>query len=431
MDPIQTCELLLSSLKQSNLNFHLIESPFSVKIEIKKSFIRNQNGAIRSSGLAPNPKLSLEVEKKVLEDTIAKNQVYETKNNKLQLENTSLLTQLSELQLEFDSLKVDMGQFQIEQEISEKKKANLGNICDEKKSEIVLLKKSLKAQEGEKVSLKDELSKLNKHLKSKEKEIYRLETKVENISSNSKAFKSEVSKLKKEKNNLEKELTKEVSKPKISQKVTAEPAKQNQLNSILVSNTTPSHSSPTISSISTSSNTEFKPLNTPPSYIKSLPIPSTTTFSTTSINHILTTKASKPTTNATNALPITPNTDSTSSSTPVFKNFSREHIKPVKLSANYTPGCPHAPQCVVRQPHHPPPEMCTVMQHPGSKYHELVASETGVPTRYHTHDYCMRIEYKNYGCDNCIWYKWWGELHGYPDINPWSFREHLQPVTFL
>ena len=34
-------------------------------------------------------------------------------------------------------------------------------------------------------------------------------------------------------------------------------------------------------------------------------------------------------------------------------------------------------------------------------------------------------------CDKCIWFKWWGELHGYPDINPWSFREHLEPATHL
>ena len=69
--------------------------------------------------------------------------------------------------------------------------------------------------------------------------------------------------------------------------------------------------------------------------------------------------------------------------------------------------------------------LCSVMHHAGSLYHEHMASEKGVPSRYNTHEYCMRIEYENYGCENCIWYKWWGEKHGFPDINPWSFREHL------
>ena len=97
----------------------------------------------------------------------------------------------------------------------------------------------------------------------------------------------------------------------------------------------------------------------------------------------------------------------------------------------HTPLCSHSPQCVIRQPHPPPPDKCSVMQHSGSLYHEHMVSEMGVPSRYNTHEYCMRIEYQNYGCDNCIWFKWWGELHEYPDINPWSFREHLEPVTHL
>jgi hypothetical protein len=60
-----------------------------------------------------------------------------------------------------------------------------------------------------------------------------------------------------------------------------------------------------------------------------------------------------------------------------------------------------------------------------------MVSEKRVPSRYNTHEYCMRIEYENYGCENCLWYKWWGEKHGFPDINPWSFREHLvtMPTT--
>jgi hypothetical protein len=47
-----------------------------------------------------------------------------------------------------------MGQFQIEQNILEKKKAKFKNILEEKKSEIVLLKKSLKALEDVKLSLR-------------------------------------------------------------------------------------------------------------------------------------------------------------------------------------------------------------------------------------------------------------------------------------
>ena len=93
--------------------------------------------------------------------------------------------------------------------------------------------------------------------------------------------------------------------------------------------------------------------------------------------------------------------------------------------------CSHSSQCIIRQPKQPPADKCNFLVHKSSKYHEHMASEEGVPARYNTHEYCMRIEYENYGCADCIWFKWWGELHGYPDINPWNFKEHLQPLTHL
>ena len=39
--------------------------------------------------------------------------------------------------------------------------------------------------------------------------------------------------------------------------------------------------------------------------------------------------------------------------------------------------------------------------------------------------YCYRIDHKNYGCESCVWMKWFGELHGYPDLNPYTYRKHL------
>ena len=95
-----------------------------------------------------------------------------------------------------------MGQFKIEQNILEKNKAKLANILEEKKSENILFKKSLKPLEEEKLSLRSDLGSLNKNLKSKDKEIFKLETKVDNVSSNSQSHKAEVSKLKKEKKKI-------------------------------------------------------------------------------------------------------------------------------------------------------------------------------------------------------------------------------------
>ena len=97
---------------------------------------------------------SFERWKRELEETISDYKSLESSHIELEEENKSLLDQVSKLQLDLDSLKVDMGQFQIEQNILEKNKAKLKNILEEKKSEIVLLKKSLKALEDVKLSLR-------------------------------------------------------------------------------------------------------------------------------------------------------------------------------------------------------------------------------------------------------------------------------------
>ena len=55
MDAVQTCEIILKHVKDSSLNFNLTESPFSVIINIKKSFIKDRIGTER------NPKLGLAI----------------------------------------------------------------------------------------------------------------------------------------------------------------------------------------------------------------------------------------------------------------------------------------------------------------------------------------------------------------------------------
>ena len=52
MDPNQTFDVILTQMKRSNLNFSLVETPFGVKINIKKTFIRDQNGVPRRSGIS-------------------------------------------------------------------------------------------------------------------------------------------------------------------------------------------------------------------------------------------------------------------------------------------------------------------------------------------------------------------------------------------
>ena len=51
MDANQTNVLLLNIIRKSNLNFNIQESPFSITVTLRKSFIKEKNGSLRCSGL--------------------------------------------------------------------------------------------------------------------------------------------------------------------------------------------------------------------------------------------------------------------------------------------------------------------------------------------------------------------------------------------
>ena len=200
MELTQTCDILIAYLKQSNLNFHIAESPFSASIEIKKTFIRDKNGRLRTSGL-----LSTFSSDQIEPFEDEKMTCKVDNNDSLIKDNENLQIQLSNTQNEVATLKVDIKQFQTSQTISERKRENFEKALGGKKSEIILLKKSLANQENVMKTSKQEFESVNKKvLKAKEKEVLKLEFKAENLGSNLQAVKAEVSKLKKENTKLEK-----------------------------------------------------------------------------------------------------------------------------------------------------------------------------------------------------------------------------------
>ena len=89
--------------------------------------------------------------------------------------------------------------------------------------------------------------------------------------------------------------------------------------------------------------------------------------------------------------------------------------------------CNHSPQCIVRQPFPPPLPLVTHLRNDSSMYHVHMMNRGGVPGQYGGHDHCLRAYSKNYGCEGCIWLKWHGDLHGFPDIHPHDFKKHLPP----
>ena len=85
--------------------------------------------------------------------------------------------------------------------------------------------------------------------------------------------------------------------------------------------------------------------------------------------------------------------------------------------------CCHSQQCIVRQPFPPPLPALVPIVNTYSMYHmKTMAGELDWGS---TCSYCMRIEYEKYGCDSCVWMKCYGNLHGYPDLDPYYFKKYL------
>jgi len=102
--------------------------------------------------------------------------------------------------------------------------------------------------------------------------------------------------------------------------------------------------------------------------------------------------------------PLTASNDSVSVNNNLAPDSSLSSLCTPSEILSAKPRCSHSPQCVIRQPKPPPLNKSTILVHHGSKYHEHMDSEAGVPARYNTHEYCMRIDNRNYGCEDCIWF---------------------------
>ena len=90
--------------------------------------------------------------------------------------------------------------------------------------------------------------------------------------------------------------------------------------------------------------------------------------------------------------------------------------------------CNHSLQCILRQPLPPPFSIITHLKNDRTKYNKYMMENGGAPGRYGGHEHCLNAYSKNYGCEDCIWLKWNGELYGFSDIIPHDFKKHLDPT---
>ena len=89
--------------------------------------------------------------------------------------------------------------------------------------------------------------------------------------------------------------------------------------------------------------------------------------------------------------------------------------------------CEHPNQCTTRQPRSPPLPSITFLINEKSKYHLHMMTRS--VDEFAGCFRCFSVDNENYGCDNCTWLKWWfkwhGELHGFPDVSPWIYKKYL------
>ena len=167
MDAFQSCELLLKYVKNSNLNFSLNESPFSVSLSIRKSFVKDKFGAERSSAFTG---ISHQDGRLVNE------------NQNLQNEKKSLSALVIHHEREKEVFEQTIGDLS---EKLEKARAELMEIMSEKNTLVKAKKnteKELDEKTNENENLKMEIKTFSKTVKSKENELKNLNLKHENLS---------------------------------------------------------------------------------------------------------------------------------------------------------------------------------------------------------------------------------------------------------
>ena len=414
MDPFEASEIVLSQIKNSNLNFKIQESPFSIHVNIKKSFITSKNGdPLHFNRHFEDLSEAASQNKKLLKENENLKEALET--NKTELED--LNTVVNELGIKLEKAKVELHEQMFKTKASEKTKLESDVELNLKESEIASIKHENFIIEAEKKKLKNDVKAASKTIKNHENEIKNLKVINVNLEEKFGERKSEISALKVENNNFKQKFEQLTKKVPSSTKFTNTPSPctpSNQPIYCKCMSDLPSSSTlvclPSTSLTSTTVNKSSK--NTSPSPPKSPSKPSTSLIQTCPPRHQLTTPPSQP---SFNLPPIT------------SKGFCpRDSPSPPsssKASSDAPAPCKHTPQCTARQPLPPPvPSMIPLVNYHSLYHQKMHAGELDWGS---TCSYCMRIDYERYGCDSCVWIKCFGELHGYPDVNPYDFKKYL------
>ena len=372
MDAHNAADVILNTVKNSNLNFYIQESPFSLLINLRKTFIKTKNGLPPSSDLTKVEEASA-VDKKVKVEKLEEENISLSDSLKdLKAENVETNKVVHELSIKLEESKEETRKALSELNAIKNETRNLEMKLDKKGNEnkgLELKNKELQAQIN---ALLNEKNVAAKSMKQRDKELCKLQNKNDNLEEQVRNKKFEINiledekkKLVYERKNLEKSLTvvENAASSKKDKYVLCIPNQHN---------------------IETQTDDDLFSGSIMRQFVQDF-VP-TTTISATS-----------------------PATD----------------IPPSQQCGSKK--CEHIPQCILRQPLPPPFPGITFLYNERSNYHKHMMSWT--KKEFAGHSRCFSVENENYGCDDCTflkwWYKWHGENHGFPDIEEWTYKKYL------
>ena len=173
-DANDAVDAIIHSVKKSHLNFYIQESPFSLLINLRKTFIKNKNG----DPLMPPPS-------DTSDDDINEQKI---KAEKLEQENFRISESMGQLEAELKDTRDALHSLSNKLEIAKAENMEELSKVHKSKKEVEKLKtenKSLKQSNNElrvkMKTFKNDTDTLNKSLKTKAKEIDRLVSKNNNL----------------------------------------------------------------------------------------------------------------------------------------------------------------------------------------------------------------------------------------------------------
>ena len=170
MDATYAADVVISSVKKSNLNFFIQESPFSLLINIRKTFIKNKSGNVLQPATTSDTKnttgeLKIEIDQDSIEQLQTELNKAKEAVHRLTLDHEKAKTDTLKALSEARELKEMVKKHENENKALKKKNSELQLNIDHLKKDKIESKENMTSKEKEIVKLKIEINNLEENTK--------------------------------------------------------------------------------------------------------------------------------------------------------------------------------------------------------------------------------------------------------------------------